>query len=341
MTEETIKTVPLDRAKLEPIVKLALENGRMISTEGMEKVIWLGLRVVLGLGGSDVSPALGISKYKTAYQLWLEKVADEIESFENKFTIWGNLLEEPLSQEYMRQTRNVIVEDKKIRIHPEHNNLFVNLDRIVMQDGIPVGIVEIKSTVNRVFKSWQKDDDYCVDGIPLYFYCQIQHELSVSGLPWCDLVIGIIDEREIVIKRIERDEEYIQKQNKALVMWWNAYVLTNEAPPKTAAEWSFEDPMSESLIEASGEIAEIYANLKGKKDTSKALKKEIDDDQDKIKEFMGDKENLVLSDKIICSWKMQKRTAIDSKKLKAERPELFDEFSKTSSSRVFRVKEIN
>ncbi len=339
--EETIKTIPLDRAKLEPIVKLALENGRMISTEGMEKAIWLGLRVILGLGGSDVAVALGISKYKTSYQLWQEKVADEIESFENKFTIWGNLLEEPLAQEYMRQTGNMVVEDKKIRIHPDYDCLFVNLDRVVLQDGIAVGIVEIKSTVNRVFKSWQKDDDNCVDGIPLYFYCQVQHELSVSGLPWCDLVIGIIDERELVIIRIERDEEYIQKQNLALVGFWNAYVMTNEAPPKTAAEWSFEDPMSESMIEANGEIAELYANLKGKKDTSKALKKEIDDDQDKIKEFMGDIENLVLIDKIICSWKMQKRTTVDSKKLKADEPEIYTKFSKTSSSRVFIVKEIN
>ena len=79
MTEETIKTIPLDRAKLEPIVKLALENGRMISTEGMEKETWLGLRILLGIGGSDVAVALGISKYKTAYQIWQEKVADEIE----------------------------------------------------------------------------------------------------------------------------------------------------------------------------------------------------------------------------------------------------------------------
>ena len=339
--EETTKIIQIDRAKLEPVVKKAINNGRIISTEGMSKEIWLGLRNIIGIGGSEVATVLGINPYKTAYQLWKEKANDEIEVIENKFTIWGNLLEGPVAEEYMRQTRRVLVEDKKIRIHPEHNCLFVNLDRVVMEDGIAVGVVEIKTTTRRNWNHWQKDEDNCVDGVPLIYYCQCQHELSVSGLPWCDLVFAIIDERELVIKRVERDEEYIQKQNQALVGWWNAYVIQNEAPPMTAAEYSFIEPMTDSYIEANGEIAELYANLKGKKETLKALEKDVEKDEDKIKEYIGDKENLVLIDKIIATYKMQSRTGIDSKKLKAEKPDVFTEYSKTTQFRTLRLKEIN
>ena len=331
----------IDRAKLEPIVEKAIKNGRVISTEGMPKETWLGLRNIIGLGGSEVATVLGINPYKTAYKLWQEKVSDEIEVIENKFTIWGNLLEGPIADEYMRQTGNIVVEDKKIRIHSEHRELFVNLDRVVMQDGIAIGIVEIKTTTQRNYNYWQKDADDCVEGIPLTYYCQVQHELSVSNMPWCDLVFGLIDARELVIRRITRDDEYIKRQNTALVGWWNAYVVQNVAPPMTAAEYSFVDPMAESYVEATGEIAELYANLKGKKETLKSLDKEIERDEDKIKEFMGDRENLILIDKVIASWKMQKRESIDSKKLKSEMPDIAEKYNKVSQFRVLRLKELN
>lgn len=340
MTQETTNTIQIDKAKLQVIIDAALKNGRTISTEGMEKDIWLGLRT-FGIGGSDVAAVLGISQYKTAYQLWKEKVSDEVESFENKFTIWGNLLEDPVAQEYMRQTKNVVVPDNRLLIHPKHDCLFVNLDRVVMKDGKRIGNVEIKTTVNRVYKHWQENQDDNPQGIPLNYYCQIQHEMSVADLPWTDLVIALLDERELVIKRIERDEEYIQKQNQALVAWWNVYVEQNEAPPMTASEYSFVDPMEESFIEATGEIAELYSNLKAKKQTLKGLKTDIESDEDKIKEFMADNDTLVLIDKVIVTWKMQSRTTIDSKKLKSEKPEIAEEYSKISRSRIFRLKEID
>lgn len=339
--EETTKTFEIDRSKLQPIIDAALRNGRMISTEDMPKEVWLGIRNILGIGGSEAATVLGINKYKTAYQLWKEKVSDEIEMIENKFTIWGNLLEEPIAQEYMRQSGNRVIPDNKIRIHQVHSCLFVDLDRIVVNnEGEQIGLLECKSTVRRVLKSWEEDEDNCPQGIPLNYYVQVQHELSVSGLPWADLAFGILDERELIIKRIERDEEYIEKQNQALVGWWNAFIVQNVAPPMTAVEYSFVEPMQDSWIEATGDIAETYTNLKQQKEIKKNLEKEIEEKENKIKEFMGEKENLVLIDTIIVSWKSQKRTTIDSKKLKADKPDIAEAYSKTTTSRVLRLKNI-
>ena len=334
------ETIRIDRSKLQPIVDAALKSGRMISTIDMPKDVWLGLRNILGIGGSEAAVVLGISKYKTPYQLWKEKVSDEIENIENKFTIWGNLLEEPIAQEYMRKTGMKVVPDNKIRIHPDYDCLFVNLDRVIKTDDGKDGVLECKSTVKRVFDSWQKDEENCPQGIPLNYYVQVQHELSVSGLTWADLAFAILDDRETKIIRIERDEEYIARQNQALVGWWNAYVVPNVAPPFSVAEYSFVEPMQDSFIEATGEIAELYANLKQQKEIKKGLEKTIEEMEEKIKEFIGEKENLVLIDKIIATWKLQSRTTIDSKKLKSEMPEIYQKFSKTSSSRVFRLKDI-
>ena len=77
------------------------------------------------------------------------------------------------------------------------------------------------------------------------------------------------------------------------------------------------------------------------------LKKEIDkmDKQkealeEEIKAFMENNETLSYNGESIATWKMQKKTTIDSKKLKAQEPETFEKFSKESSYRVFRPKEV-
>jgi putative phage-type endonuclease len=338
--ETTSTTTQLNRELIQPIIDEALKNGRSIPTTQMDKTVWLGIRKVLGIGGSEAAVVLGISRYKTPYQLWQEKVSEEIEEISNKFTLWGNLLEEPIAQAYMRETGNIVIADNKIRIHPKYDCLFTNLDRVIMENGKETGCVECKSTVKSVYNSWEANEDDNPQGIPLEHYIQVQDELACSGLPFCDYVVLLVDQREIRIKRILPDPEFIEKMETALVGWWNAYVVTNEAPPMTVKEYAFVAPQEESFIEATGEIAELYNSLKEKKGTAKILDKEIGEMEDKIKEFIGEKANLVLIDTVIATWKQQSRSGIDSKLLKSKYPEISREVEKVSTFRVLKLKEI-
>lgn len=297
------KVIQVDRQLVMPIIQKGLENGRMISTEKMDKELWLQIRNVLGIGGSEVAVALGISEYKSSYQLWKEKVSDEVETFDNKFTDWGTGLEPFLRDMYVKQTGRKVKEDHKIRIHPEHDCLFVNLDGVVMDGKEEVGIIEIKSTVRSVYKSWANNPDECPQGIPLYHYSQVQHELSITGFPWCDLVVGIIDAREVEVKRIERDEEYIQLQNKALVGWWNAYVMQNVPPPKTVAEFAFSDPIPDTTVEADVNILDLHKTILAKQEKFMKLKKDLDGLKDEMKTFIGDNEGLVSAGEVIATYK--------------------------------------
>ena len=45
---------------------------KLISTIGMSRENWLKYRQA-GLGGSDASAVLGVSKYKSALRCWLDK----------------------------------------------------------------------------------------------------------------------------------------------------------------------------------------------------------------------------------------------------------------------------
>ena len=333
-------SVPIiDKKRYLKIIEIALKDNRTIDTTNMSIQDWLAIRQLLGIGASEVSGVLGISRYKTPYQIWVHKVSDEIELVENKFTIWGNLLEEPLAQEYVRKTGNLVKTDNKIRIHQKHDNIFANLDRVVVEKRTEEnGILECKSTVKRVYESWIKNEEDCPQGIPLDYYCQIQQQLSVTGFPWCDLIIGILDERETYIKRILPDKKYIEKQNDVIQAWWNGHVIEMIPPEMTADEYNYVEPAIGSVIEADEEVAEIVSKLKERKTEYKGMEKEIKSLEDSLKSFLGDNENLTLAGNILATWKQQSRDGIDNRLLKEKYPEIAEEVKKVSVFRVLRIK---
>lgn len=337
---ETRSTLPIiDKPHYQRIISGALNNDRKIPVEKLSLEDWLSLRAILGIGGSEVAPVLGISQYETPFSVWQRKVSDEIEIKENDYMEFGNFVEPGLISWYNKRTKSNAVKDNNIRIHPKYNCLFVDLDGVLHdKDGNEIGLVECKSTSYRNYTSWETNTEDCVQGIPLYMYCQVMHELSITGLPWCDLAILITDRRQLKIKRIFRDDDYIERQNTALVMWWNAYVLPNVAPEMTAKELAYVEPMIGSFVEADVETASKFAELVNKKAELKKLEDITEKLQNEIVLKIGDKENLTYSGKVLASYKMQSRTSIQTELLKKEEPEIYDRFKKTSSYRTFRIK---
>lgn len=299
----TVGNLEERKARLQPLIDAALKSGRMISTVGMSLEDWLVLRALLGLGGSDVSTAFGINEYKTSYELWKEKLVEEVESKDNDIMLFGRVIEDPIAQIYTIKTGRQVIEDFNVRIHPKHDCLFVNLDRIIVDngDGKGPGVLECKSTQYNVYKTWV--DETGTQSIPLNYYCQVQHELSVTGFQWAVLAVLLTDRRQVKIIPIERDEEYIQKQNLALVAWYNGYVKAVIPPERTAADYSFVDPIAGSTKEADEEILAVIDELKEKQETEKNLKKELDDLKDKVKEFAGDDEAITRGGEIIATYK--------------------------------------
>lgn len=326
----------LDKDKYLRIIKEALGSTRTIDTENLSTHDWLSIRVLLGIGASEVAAILGINPYSTPFAVWQTKVADEITEIDNDIMLFGNLVEPTILKYYEIKTGFKVRKDNKIHIHKEYDCLFANLDGVYI-DGTN-GTVECKSTVYSVYKNWANDEENCVNGIPLYYYCQIQHELSVTGFDFCDLAILITDKRELKIHRIIRDEEYIKKQNEFLVKWWDYHVIGMIPPELTAKEYNFIEPFEGSFIEANPETLEFIGLLKTRKETLKGLEKEIEHLENKIKLFLGDNELLTSGGSSLVTWKTQERKSIDSKKLKETLPEIYTQYEKTSTFRVFKIK---
>ena len=91
-------------------------------------------------------------------------------------------------------------------------------------------------------------------------------------------------------------------------------------------------------IEGPEEVLRYHAQIK----ENAARIKELEDANDELKTAvqlaMGDKSVMTWKGVPLFTWKEQKTTRLDQKRLKEEAPEVWEQFAKTATSRVFLTK---
>lgn len=277
-----------------------------IPTTGLSHKDWLRMRQ-RGIGSSDVGAILGLNPYRTAYDVYLEKIADEpIETPLNAAMEFGLKLEGIIADTYAERNGRVVRRDDVIRIHPEHAFMMANLDRIIEPaDGEGEGILEVKTASGRAVKHWESE-------IPLGYFAQIQHQFFVTGFTWGAFAL-LVDGREYSDISVKPDPDYIKTQNERLFQFWNENVLPRVPPPPTVADLEKLKPKTGTEIEASDEIAELCREIAAIRASISAKKKLQEELEEKLKEFIGENERLIHKGIEIASWKQQFRKGYTTK----------------------------
>jgi putative phage-type endonuclease len=158
---------------------------------------WHALRKT-GIGGSDAAAVLGISSWKTPYEIYLEKIGENTPTGdEDSFDLRrGRALENFVLDEYRRAT-GLELEPGGFLRHPEIPWLIGNPDARAQGDG---RIVEAKTARNG--QGW---GDPGTDEIPLPYLTQVHHYLMADpAAPCADLPV-LIAGSEFRIYHVERD----------------------------------------------------------------------------------------------------------------------------------------
>jgi putative phage-type endonuclease len=151
-------------------------------------------RRLTGLGGSDSPAALGISPWRTPYELWVEKTGQGSPVAESEPMLWGTLHEPIIRAEYIRRTgRAVLVQSEMLR-HDKYTWMIAHLDGRALDR-----ILEIKTS--RDGRGWGEPG---TDEIPLHYGAQVHHCLVVTGAEICDLAV-LIGGNELRIYTIHAD----------------------------------------------------------------------------------------------------------------------------------------
>ncbi|MDT2704780.1 YqaJ viral recombinase family nuclease [Enterococcus dispar] len=190
------------------------------STLEMTHQEWLADRRK-GIGGSDVATILGLNKWKSPYQLWLEKT-DQITLDDNagEAAYWGTALEPLVANRFSEVTGKKVRRRNQVFEHTDYPFLRANIDRDIV--GEPA-VLECKTANQFLAKEWEKDE------MPMQYICQVQHYMNVLNREYAYFAV-LIGGQRFIWKRIDRDQDLINAITERLVEFWEENVLKGIPP---------------------------------------------------------------------------------------------------------------
>lgn len=256
-----------------------------------------------GIGGSDIPVILGLSSYKTPYQLYLEKIGHvEVDEEMTELQYWGHQLEGIVRDEFAKRN-NVEVETRDTIIHPVHSFLRGNIDGFIPSLN---AVLEVKCSSTFMSSEWGDDGS---DTIPMQYLVQVAHYciLTNAKCAYLAVLIGGNNYREFQYNRDTALENHLIEE---ATKFWNC--VETRTPPDPVNQHDLRlmfpkhDP--EKTLKINNDIMEQLTVLGETKFKIKALSEIEDKYKFNIMQFMQDAECLVDNEgKPIVSWKANKR----------------------------------
>lgn len=296
----------------------------------LSRAEWLAQRRT-GIGGSDVAAILGLSPWRTPYQVWEDKTGRSDEQEETPALYWGRLLEDPIRQAYADRTGLTVTKPDRMFTSEAHPFMLANLDGIA-SDG---RIVEFKTTSRA--DGWGEEGS---DEIPDYYQTQVQHYMSVMGAERADVGV-LIAGRDFRIYTVEADAELQQMLIEEEAKFWE--LVKTDTPPginctaDAARRWR--TATAKKVLAADAETLSVWEDLCAIRYRIDELKEEEDVLKTHIMRAMKDAVSLKADGKTIASWSLPSaRKTVDTKRLKEEFPDVYDAVLKQGApQRIFRI----
>ena len=305
---------------------------KLVSTLDLDHDKWLEYRKN-SIGGSDSATIIGLNKYKSSYSLWAEKKGyfDPTQK-DTEAMRQGRDLEEYVAQRFCEATGKKVRKRNYMFLHNNYDFISANVDREIV--GENAGL-ECKTT------SVYNKTDFENGEIPEYYYCQCMHYMAVMGYEKMYLAVLILS-KGFYYFEIKRDEAEIKALVDTEIDWWNKYILCNEIPEIDGSDSTLNTVrnINKDVIADVKDISKLDDVLNEYEAVCKQ-KKFVEEKEKELKNniitFMGSNE-IGNSNKYLVSYKLQKRTGIDTTKLKKELPDIYNKYSKQSETRVLRIK---
>lgn len=250
----------LRKAELEELINKVNAEKKELSISDLKEIVppivkifeyktqekWHELRGI-GIGGSDIGAILGVNKYKSAIDIYIDKTEGKKQDG-NRFTHFGHKLEKVVFEEFQERHQNMRCYTVPYTI--QRGVCVANVDGMVYDpEKDRYGILELKTT------SAYNKDEWTGDTVPDSYYAQVQHYLYVTGLSFAYIacLVGGNDYKEFYIERSLEDIDYIQE--KATDFWKNHVV--KKIPPMLDGSDSYSKYLLEKADKENEEVIEL------------------------------------------------------------------------------------
>ena len=303
---------------------------------------WLQLRRKF-IGGSDIAAICGLHPYKTPLQVWLEKKGRSIEWTSEKAEL-GHKLEPIIREMYERKENRKVILPSVIY---SSGIAGASTDGIILLDDVShldTHLDDPYLTWDGVFEAkhpgWRQAPRWENNQAPEEYRCQVTWYMGILGLEWADIA-ALIGGDDWQTRRIEFDPELFGLMMQRAEQWWRDYIVADKEPPAESQDsevlTQLHRPDPTLTVDLAPEdsytvltyctLDEQIKKLQDEKEKCEALLKQ---------KMMGYSQGFVDGYRI--DWKENTQQRLDTKRLKAERPDIYKEYVKETTSKPFNVR---
>ena len=311
--------------------KKSKKKASASSTRNLSKEDWLHYRKC-GITGTDAGAILGLNPYRSAFQVYHDKISDTIENIDNEAMRQGRDLEDYVAQRFTEATGLKVRRANAIYQSKEHPLLLADFDRLIV--GQKAGL-ECKTVSPFSADKW-------ADGkIPAHYLAQVDHYLAVSGFD-CWYVAALIFGRELVIHKIVTDKQVLSDLIDKEELFWTNHVVPQIPPAPNGCDCDTQQINQLYEVDNRDKTADLSA-LHGLLDKRQELSDQIEQ-MEQEKTAIEQQVKLQMQDAAYgtapgykVSWVSSESKRVDSQRLKKEQPDIFNRYSKNVSSRRFTI----
>ncbi len=229
------------------------------------------------IGGSDVGAILGVNKYKSIIDVYIDKT--EGTNFEgNEATFWGHMHESTIMKVFAQKHKEFNVYQAPYSVVDDF--LIANLDGVLKDRNTgDYGVLEIKTTNAFNYKDWDGDI------VPQHYYAQVQHYLMLTGYKFAYIAV-LIGGNKYKDFKIERSEEDIALIREKCTEFYTENLL-KQIPPIPDGSDAYMDYLKKKAMDIENDTVVEFVDLEEKAQKVKDIGKEINNlkkEQDLLKE---------------------------------------------------------
>src|SRR3990167_6010002 len=178
-----------------------------------------------GIGGSDAPAILGVDPYRSALEVYCDKIGIAEPQEDNDAMKWGRKLEPLVAEAYQEETGRELKDFGFNIWQGKEPFLLASQDRQIAKP--KTGHLEIKTS------NYLREGDLAEE-IPIPWQVQYQHSLAATGLEWGGFAI-LLNARKLFWVDVERDNSFIEAMLEAEAKFWKR-VQDHDPPAPDASE---------------------------------------------------------------------------------------------------------
>ena len=303
-----------------------------IPIRNIDRKEWLLLRKT-GIGGSDAGAVCGLNPYSSPMKVYRDKTCPETEELDSEAIRQGKDLEGYVAQRFMEATGLKVRRSNYMYRSVEHPFMLADVDRLVV--GEDAGL-ECKTASAYSADKWR-------DGaIPIHYMIQCFHYMAVTGKRAWYIAVAILG-KEFLFRKLVWDAELIRQMVAAEEAFWENHVrkgILPQADGSSACDEVLAQYFGTARKGSSIPLVGFDTKLARREEILAQiaeLQREQGQIEQEVKLFMQDHET-ASSEKYQVTWGNVNSARLDVKRIRQERPEIYQDYAKVSTSRRFQVR---